>query len=267
MKLKRFARKFAAQSTAFVVLTALASIRRSFVTEKRIALTELMSCRVTVKRKKKMLLLVARKFSLSTWKLELDKSFDNLRIDKHRCRSGECIEPEKVCDGTYHCQDQSDEEESICLKSYCPKFAFRCRYGACVSKNFRCSGGEPKCADGSDEDELLCGSHRHHKLIEANATGLIPTGSCKLPVRTDFRYVNNIFQEEYEPGAFVNDGEYIEVTCTRGLAMNVSLNFDFSNTCNNTRWTKKWTKFPECQSMKKFFKCKIIWLCEFSSDL
>lgn len=142
----------------------------------------------------------------------------------------------------------SDEEESICLKSYCPKFAFRCRYGACVSKNFRCSGGEPKCADGSDEDELLCGSRRNRKLIEANATGSIPSGSCLLPRRTDFRYVNNIFDEEYQPGAFVNNGEYIETTCTRGLAMNVSLNFDFSNTCNNTRWTRKWSTFPECQS-------------------
>lgn len=169
------------------------------------------------------------------------------RLDKHRCRSGECIEPEKACDGTYDCLDSSDEEESLCLKSFCPKYAFRWRYGACVAKNARCNG-DIDCADGSDEDELLCGAHLEHKLIELNATGTIPPGSCKLPARTDLRYINNVFQEEYQPGAFVNDGEFIEVFCAPGLAMNLTLIVDLSNTCSQTHWSKKWVKFPDCQS-------------------
>lgn len=64
------------------------------------------------------------------------------------------------------------------------------------------------------------------------------------------RYINYIFGEEYTPGAFVNDGEFIEVMCIGGTAMNVSMTFDYSNSCNNTKWMKKWISFPDCQSMK-----------------
>lgn len=156
---------------------------------------------------------------------------------------------EKVCDGSVYCDDSSDEEEALCLKSYCPKFAFRCRYGACVAKSARCNG-EVDCADGSDEDSLLCGAYVDLAIVNFNASGNVLPGSCKLPGRSDIRYINNVFHEEYMPNAIVIDGEYIEVMCTRGLAMNVSLNFDFSNSCNNSRWTRKWSVFPECQSKR-----------------
>lgn len=67
----------------------------------------------------------------------------------------------------------------------CPR-GFRCRYGACVPKNSRCNGIED-CADGSDEDELLCGAQFDFNLVKANATGQIPPGSCRLPKRGDVR--------------------------------------------------------------------------------
>lgn len=68
----------------------------------------------------------------------------------------------------------------------CPR-GFRCRYGACVSRTSRCNG-IVDCADGSDEDELLCGAHLDFNLVRANATGKIPPGSCRLPTRSDVRF-------------------------------------------------------------------------------
>lgn len=68
----------------------------------------------------------------------------------------------------------------------CPR-GFRCRYGACVSRESRCNGIYD-CADGSDEDELLCGAHLEFNLVKANATGNIPAGSCRLPTRSDVRF-------------------------------------------------------------------------------
>lgn len=115
------------------------------------------------------------------------------RIDKHRCRSGECIDPEKVCNGNFDCLDSSDEEEALCLKSYCPKFAFRCRYGACLPKSSRCNGIQ-ECVDGSDEDERLCGESRDVPMTGTNITSEILPGSCRLPKRNDLRYISAIFQ-------------------------------------------------------------------------
>lgn len=115
------------------------------------------------------------------------------RIEKHRCRSGECIDPEKACDGSFDCLDSSDEEESLCLKSFCPKFAFRCRYGACVPKTSRCNG-VIECVDNSDEDERLCGENRAVPMTETNITSGVLQGSCRLPKRNDLRFISIIFQ-------------------------------------------------------------------------
>lgn len=114
-------------------------------------------------------------------------------IDAFKCRSGECISPEKTCDGYFDCGDESDEEEMLCLKSFCPKYAFRCRYGGCISKALKCNG-EVDCADGSDEDIRLCGEHREVPITEFNITGEVLPGSCKLPTRTDLRFISAIFQ-------------------------------------------------------------------------
>jgi hypothetical protein len=84
-------------------------------------------------------------------------------------------------------------------------------------------------------------------LVRANRTGKVLAGSCKLPKRDDIRYINPIFEEEYRPGAFINDGEIVEAVCKGGTAMNVSANFDRSNLCVNTRWDRPWSFYPECQ--------------------
>lgn len=144
------------------------------------------------------------------------------------------------------------------MKSYCPFFAFRCRYGACVDKKVRCNGVND-CADGSDEDYLLCGASMDLTIVNFNTSGNVLPGSCKLPKRSDIRYINNVFQEEYLPGAFVINGEFIEVMCTRGLAMNVSSNFDFSNSCENSRWKRSWLVFPECQSKMSRLPWSFFW--------
>lgn len=141
-----------------------------------------------ISTKKKM---IAREFKLKVtndhcWLKEL------FRLDEYRCRSGDCIEVEKVCDGSSDCPDMSDEEEVLCLKSFCPKFAFRCRYGGCVPKSGRCNG-EVQCIDGSDEDERLCGAH--HEIHKPETNDEVPSGSCRLPSnRNDLRYISALFQ-------------------------------------------------------------------------
>ena len=38
----------------------------------------------------------------------------------------------------------------------CPRYVFRCSYGACIDNDLKCNG-VPNCADGSDEDRSICG--------------------------------------------------------------------------------------------------------------
>jgi hypothetical protein len=104
---------------------------------------------------------------------------------------------------------------------------------------------------GSDEDALLCGNNQEFgNLTRQGKKEKYPPGSCKLPNRQDIRFINFIFGEEYEAGSFVNNGEYIEIACEKGTRMNISDSFDLSIYCNNSRWSRRWQDFPECQSEK-----------------
>lgn len=40
----------------------------------------------------------------------------------------------------------------IILHIRCPKYTFKCRYGACISKESKCNGVK-NCIDGSDEQQ------------------------------------------------------------------------------------------------------------------
>lgn len=81
----------------------------------------------------------------------------NFRESQFRCRNGECIESELLCDGKANCSDQSDETQVECTKQEltCPDYAFRCTYGACVNGDARCNGVQD-CLDNSDETLPEC---------------------------------------------------------------------------------------------------------------
>ncbi|XP_075222681.1 coagulation factor VII-like isoform X2 [Lycorma delicatula] len=76
---------------------------------------------------------------------------------KFQCASGQCISSFDVCDGAKNCDDGSDENQYICIKSNitCPKSTFRCAYGACIDGGKTCDG-IAHCADNSDELLLEC---------------------------------------------------------------------------------------------------------------
>lgn len=51
---------------------------------------------------------------------------------KWQCDNGDCINSEDLCDGTPNCSDSSDETVANCIAITCPRYSFRCLYGACV---------------------------------------------------------------------------------------------------------------------------------------
>jgi hypothetical protein len=70
------------------------------------------------------------------------------------CKSGECINEDKECDGIVDCTDASDETNA-CHRIKCPNYLFRCKYGACINPDLECDG-KPDCMDGSDEKTSKC---------------------------------------------------------------------------------------------------------------
>jgi hypothetical protein len=70
------------------------------------------------------------------------------------CKSGECIDEDKECDGIVDCTDASDETNA-CHRIKCPNYLFRCKYGACINPDLECDG-KPDCMDGSDEKTSKC---------------------------------------------------------------------------------------------------------------
>jgi len=61
------------------------------------------------------------------------------------------------------------EHTSIFVR--CPNFLFRCKYGACVSKNSKCNGIKD-CADGSDETSEC-------QISSSSVPANRPNGSCQ----------------------------------------------------------------------------------------
>lgn len=79
--------------------------------------------------------------------------YGRCNFDEWKCKNGDCILAELLCDGVYHCNDKSDESKDTCLDSYCPRYAYRCSYGACIRKTAQCNG-KKDCVD--DSDEISC---------------------------------------------------------------------------------------------------------------
>ncbi|XP_011872939.1 PREDICTED: low-density lipoprotein receptor-related protein 1B-like isoform X1 [Vollenhovia emeryi] len=79
----------------------------------------------------------------------------------------QCLPLAKVCDGTRHCADASDESTKLCEAYECPENWFRCSYGGCIRPELKCNT-RLNCHDWSDEDESLCGI-------------TLPEGACRLP--------------------------------------------------------------------------------------
>lgn len=80
------------------------------------------------------------------------------RIDKFKCKDGQCIASELLCDGQANCKDESDETYTECNKpemATCPDYTFRCSYGACIDGDAICNGIK-NCIDNSDETLPNC---------------------------------------------------------------------------------------------------------------
>ncbi|XP_071556851.1 modular serine protease [Temnothorax nylanderi] len=82
---------------------------------------------------------------------------NNCGLQKFRCRNGDCIASDLLCDGKTDCRDLSDETEAECKRPeiLCPNYAFRCNYGGCIDRDLVCNG-VPNCADNSDETQPQC---------------------------------------------------------------------------------------------------------------
>lgn len=74
----------------------------------------------------------------------------NRTVCDFRCKSGECLEAAKKCDGHVDCTDKSDEDKAICKKDECSFEQFQCTNGQCILNKQRCDK-HFDCKDQSDE--------------------------------------------------------------------------------------------------------------------
>lgn len=75
---------------------------------------------------------------------------NNCEAPNFKCKSGECITVNNVCNNIRDCVDNSDEHN--CDYSSCGKDNFQCLSGQCIPKRWECDG-DCDCKDGSDEHE------------------------------------------------------------------------------------------------------------------
>nr|XP_045613717.1 basement membrane-specific heparan sulfate proteoglycan core protein-like isoform X12 [Procambarus clarkii] len=71
-------------------------------------------------------------------------------VNKATCMNGQCIDKDKVCDGTFDCTDASDEMR--CNPLGCEPNEFQCDNKRCVLKTWLCDSDDD-CGDGSDETD------------------------------------------------------------------------------------------------------------------
>ncbi|XP_021924195.1 uncharacterized protein LOC110831956 [Zootermopsis nevadensis] len=85
------------------------------------------------------------------------------------CPLGQCLPPEKVCDGYPDCHYGLDENSTYCGQCHQNKCAqckldqLRCNNGGCVDKSSFCDGHKD-CSDGSDEPEF-CNCTNYLRLV------------------------------------------------------------------------------------------------------
>lgn len=75
-----------------------------------------------------------------------------------------CIPDELVCDGKADCSSRTDETEELCHKLNCPRYSFRCAYGACIDPTNVCNARKD-CLDGSDELSKNCIEEEENELV------------------------------------------------------------------------------------------------------
>ncbi|XP_035725274.1 serine protease nudel-like isoform X2 [Vespa mandarinia] len=88
------------------------------------------------------------------------KPYEEPKCNGVRCKIGQCIPCNRICDGVQDCRDGFDENIKNCIKLKelrqnnniyeCSQFELRCGNGECVSKSLFCDG-KFDCSDRSDE--------------------------------------------------------------------------------------------------------------------
>lgn len=76
-----------------------------------------------------------------------------------------------MCDKQRHCDDGSDEE--ACAAAGCPREAFQCNDGTCLSRASVCNG-RWECPDGSDEARCYKGIACDKKAFQCRSGQCLP---------------------------------------------------------------------------------------------
>ncbi|XP_071564263.1 modular serine protease-like [Temnothorax nylanderi] len=151
---------------------------------------------------------------------------EDQECSQYECRDQEfacenrrqCLPIAKVCDGTRHCADASDESAKLCEARECPENWFRCAYGGCIRPELKCNS-RLNCHDWSDEDESLCGI-------------TLPEGACRLPAAKAGTHYSVSGCSGCRPGEVVPELTRLEYACdVEGTLQGASEIY-----CQNNRW-------------------------------